>query len=150
MCECVDSVSIGAYLSNMRPMNTILLAMFVLSYGCSEEAEERIQVNLCGDLVVPAEIDAIRLTVYNEDRSLSWWGLNELTDDTLVQMLDLGIDAEVIELPDAGMPDGDVTAMDGAAEDSEVEAEVPAEVDAGSAMADIGHPKTMLERRMIP
>ena len=52
----------------------LLLAIF----GCREEQESGVEVRVCGDLVTPDEIDSIRHTVYNEDRTEAWSGLVEL------------------------------------------------------------------------
>ena len=59
-----------------RPLRAITWVILVLvSAGCQEEEQSGVEVRICGDLVVPDEIDSIRLTVYNEDRSEAWSGL---------------------------------------------------------------------------
>jgi len=47
--------------------------------ACSEPPSPTIPVFICGDLVVPGEIDAVRLTVLDPDRKQLWTSLDELT-----------------------------------------------------------------------
>ncbi len=51
--------------------------MFLVA-GCQEKDAGGVEVRVCGDLVVPHEIDAVRLTVFNEDRTEHWTALTEL------------------------------------------------------------------------
>ena len=55
----------------MKASLTILLSV-VLTFGCKAPERPIITVEVCGDLVVPDEIDAVRLSVYDaQDARLS-------------------------------------------------------------------------------
>ena len=60
-------------------MNRLLLILCCAFAACTEKTDDGIRVRVCGDLVVPDEVESVRLTVLNEDRTEAWTGLFELT-----------------------------------------------------------------------
>ena len=59
-------------------MTRYVLIIAMLASACSESSTSGTEVQICGDLVVPDEIQAVRLTVLNEDRTEAWTGVFEL------------------------------------------------------------------------
>ncbi len=114
----------------MRHLSTISALVFGLALGaCSGTPEPTITVRICGDLVVPDEVDAIRLTVLDPDRNQVWTSLDELATPELdAARFDFALgeaglvpgpvgdggadggvdggDAEVEQPPDAAVADG--------------------------------------------
>ena len=56
-----------------------LLGVVLSHAACSGTPEPTIAVHICGDLVVPDEVDAVRLSILDPDRNLVWTSLDELT-----------------------------------------------------------------------
>jgi len=51
--------------------------------ACSSTPEPTITVRICGDLVVPDDVDAVRLTILDPDRNQLWTSLDELATPEL-------------------------------------------------------------------
>lgn len=89
---------------------TFLFVTLLAIIGCQEEQAPGYDVRVCGDLTVPEEIDAIRLTVYREDRTEAWSGIVELEspdDSPAVSMVeDAGpvVFPDVVQMPAAEEP----------------------------------------------
>jgi hypothetical protein len=65
-----------------------LFAIAVLMMAC-DEPTQTLRVEVCGDLVVPSEVQALRVVVRGDDRVERWSGVTPLADAP----------------PDAGTPD---------------------------------------------
>jgi hypothetical protein len=56
----------------------LFIIFATLLCSCQEAETTGVVLSVCGDLVVPDEIDSVRLSSLNEDRTESWTGLVEL------------------------------------------------------------------------
>lgn len=96
-----------------------LMALAIAGEGCAESSDS-IRVQICGELVVPTEIDAVRISTLDEDRAEVTAVLDELTP--AVRGDDLGVADAGLAL-DAGVVDG---AEDPVGAALDVEAALPA------------------------
>ncbi len=86
----------------MRLFRYILVASG-LAFGCSSDQQSGVDVSICGDLEVPAEIDGVRLTVFTEDRREVFAALVDLSGGALSEP-DMGADGGVT-FPDSQVPE---------------------------------------------
>ena len=63
---------IGMYCERVKYF--IYLFAVCIVGGCSEDESSGIEVTVCGNVVVPGQVDALRITVLNEDRTEAWSG----------------------------------------------------------------------------
>jgi hypothetical protein len=88
-------------LSVMRLTRLLFICFFLLP-ACQEDPPEGYSVVVCGDLEVPGEIDAIRVSVYREDRSEAWSGVVELEGGASGMPVSMSQDAGPMGFPDGG------------------------------------------------
>ena len=81
----------------------LLIIVACLFVSCQDEDMSGVALTVCGDLVVPDEIDSIRLSSLNEDRSEAWTGLIELERTSAAPPIpDAGTQTQLSNRPDVG------------------------------------------------
>ena len=129
----------------MQRSNIILSFALVAGVlaACSGTPDPTLTVRICGDLSVPDEVDAIRLTVLDPDRNQVWTSLDELVTPELdAARFDFALGEAGLLPPapgDGGADGGDATldqgvadaAPDGGVGDGGLDAGGGADLDAG-------------------
>ncbi len=121
----------GIYSHDVHPTHPTaktlaLVGALVCLMACSDPPASTIPVIICGDLVVPDEVDAIRLTVLDPDRKQVWTSLDELAVPTVdAARFDFAFGEAGVTVGDGGVDGGDAgdAALDAADEDPEPDAE---------------------------
>ena len=126
-CRAIYSL----YVRRLPTISTLVLGLCV--GACSGTPEPTITVRICGDLVVPDEVDAVRLTVLDPDRNQVWTSLDELATPELdAARFDFALgEAGLVSPPIGdGGTDGEVDAEGGG--------EVEGDLDAGVGDGGVG------------
>lgn len=114
--------------SSRAPRALCLLICGLAAAACQSDPA-RLRVQVCGDLRLGADVDAIRVTVRDEDRTVAYSGLDELVAP---------VDAGAVVLPDAALgPDAAVGADAAVAADASPSADAAEAADAGPVLDEV-------------